>query len=43
MRKGIFVPAVAVRVAVGAVALAVAAMAVASGPDMVRYVKMKTM
>jgi hypothetical protein len=43
MRKGIFVPAIAVRVAVGTVVVAVAAMAAANAPDMVRYVKMKTM
>ncbi|WP_275520694.1 DUF6893 family small protein [Streptomyces abyssalis] len=43
MRKGIFVPAVAVRVAVGTVVVAVAAMAAVSAPDMVRYFKMKSM
>ncbi|SCK53276.1 hypothetical protein H181DRAFT_04857 [Streptomyces sp. WMMB 714] len=43
MRRGIFVPAVAVRIAVGAVAAAVVAMAAASAPDAVRYFKMKTM
>ncbi|WP_277349078.1 hypothetical protein [Streptomyces sp. HNM0575] len=43
MRKGIFVPAVAVRVAVGAVVVMAAAMAAVSAPDAVRYFKMKTM
>ncbi|WP_314173163.1 DUF6893 family small protein [Streptomyces winkii] len=43
MRRGIFVPAVAVRVAVGTLVVAVAAMAAASAPDMVRYMKMKSM
>lgn len=43
MRRGIFVPAIAVRVAVGTVVVAAAVMAAFSGPDMVRYVKMKSM
>ncbi|RAJ59948.1 hypothetical protein K378_04645 [Streptomyces sp. Amel2xB2] len=43
MRKGFFVPAVAVRVAVGAAVVAVAAMAALNGPGMVRYMRMKSM
>ncbi|GGO44948.1 hypothetical protein GCM10012287_11680 [Streptomyces daqingensis] len=43
MRRGIFVPALAVRIAVGTVAVAFVAMAAASAPDAVRYFKMKTM
>ncbi|HWM38784.1 MAG TPA: hypothetical protein VNS49_16860 [Streptomyces sp.] len=43
MRKGFFVPALAVRVVVGVMAVAVVAMAAASAPDAVRYFKMKTM
>lgn len=43
MRKGIFIPALAVRIAVGTLAVTVAAMAVANAPDAVRYFKMKTM
>ncbi|MFI1970693.1 DUF6893 family small protein [Streptomyces cinnamoneus] len=43
MRNGIFIPAVVVRVAVGALALAAAAAVVFNAPDAVRYFKMETM
>ncbi|WP_281393731.1 hypothetical protein [Streptomyces bathyalis] len=43
MRKGIFIPAVAVRVAVGTAVVAVAAMTAISAPGIVRYMKMKSM
>lgn len=43
MRKGIFIPASAVRIVVSALAVAVVAVAASSAPDAVRYFKMKTM
>ncbi|HEV7627921.1 MAG TPA: hypothetical protein VGO89_15615 [Streptomyces sp.] len=43
MRKGIFIPAMAVRIAVGTLAMTVVAMAAANAPGAVRYFKMKSM
>ncbi len=43
MRNGIFIPAIVVRIAVGAVAAAVLAAVAFSASDAVRYVKMETM
>jgi hypothetical protein len=43
MRKGIFIPAMAVRVAVGTLTVALVAMAAANAPSAVRYFRMKTM
>lgn len=43
MRKGIFIPAVAVRVAVGTAVVAAAAITAIGAPGLVRYMKMRSM
>lgn len=43
MRKGIFIPAAAVRAAVGTLTVVVVAMAAVNAPDLMRYIKMKGM
>ncbi|MET8678994.1 hypothetical protein ABZW18_15815 [Streptomyces sp. NPDC004647] len=43
MRKGIFIPASVVRIAVGALAAAVITAIVAEAPEAWRYIKMETM
>ncbi|GAA2722251.1 MULTISPECIES: hypothetical protein [Streptomyces] len=43
MRNGIFIPAVVVRIAVGALAAAALAAIAFSTPDAVRYIKMESM
>ncbi|MEW2630871.1 hypothetical protein AB0903_04240 [Streptomyces sp. NPDC048389] len=43
MRNGIFIPAVVVRVAVGALAVAVTAVVLSELPEAWRYYKMETM
>ncbi|WP_268933037.1 DUF6893 family small protein [Streptomyces albidus (ex Kaewkla and Franco 2022)] len=43
MRKGIFIPAAAVRVAMGTLAVAAVVMAAVNTPDVMRYIKMKSM
>lgn len=43
MKNGILIPAVAVRIAVGALAAAVIAVVVAEAPEAWRYYKLETM
>lgn len=43
MRNGVFIPAIAVRIAAGALAAVVVAAIAATAPDIRRYIKIVTM
>ncbi|MGP3927407.1 MULTISPECIES: DUF6893 family small protein [unclassified Streptomyces] len=43
MRNGIFIPAIVVRIAVGALAAAAVAVVLSEAPEAWRYIKMETM